>query len=334
MSSPLRRLAALTVLTIVVALSAASPATAQPPAIEAGECLYLVGAPPGAPAAETEETTQGTRIYDGCTLPASVEVDADGPYRVRAWMTEEPSLGPSRNVCELVGRVGHQFVVVEGGEDRLRAWVRVSGTARGLIESTLSSENVQHLARVVVIATELGPDGRPAEVARKVAFAKYTVSNERRRLDESFGVRLDFDARPGATYSVELLLELEGRANVDLIDFGRPGTDRFAGYDQVEACLGRRGSADAAARSLLEQALYRRECYPEIWLPEEQGGRLEEARDLVSLRLGQAESSGAPGIHGAGARRELERADEAIASGDHQRACQALTRAIHALTTP
>lgn len=311
------------------------PAAAQPPVVEAGECLYLVGAPAGAPAAETEERTESSRIYEACTMEAHVDLNRDGENMIQAWMAPDPAAPPVRQNCESTGAVGHLFRISPAAGGPIQATVGVRGRYAFRLEGSGSGDGDRFGAgaRVQVEAGELSSEGELVIIERPVAdFSAH--SDERRDIDDTFGVAIDLLVRPGRTYFLRLALALDATNRVLTADAGSPGSGLGVEYQSIEICVAAASIGTAAGTEALEHALYLRDCYPGIWLPVASGGQLETARDLVATRLLQAEGTGAPGVNIPVARRDLAQADAAIGDGDYQRACRSLVKSLHALTTP
>lgn len=326
------RFRASSVLVPLAVLALAIPAAAQPPEIGAGECLYLVGAPPGAPAAETEETFEESRIYDGCRHPAQVDLNRDAPNSVQAWIEEDPTISGNESYCEVLGVVGHVFATPSDLPVGTRAWVSVSASMAARISGFSTVEDAANLIEPSLRVEEVGPDEavRLAEVPLWCFSA--AVWGDLTRV-ESGGGRVGVEIRGGREYRVSVVVRVRGVGNFSLVDAGRPGEDLGVSYAAIEVCVENPGRS-ASASDDIERDLYERRCYPRLWLPEEVGGRYEEARSLVATRLSQASASGSPGVNEVLARRRLDEADAHSADGDQQKACRALVHALHALTTP
>lgn len=326
------RFRASSVLVPLAVLALAIPAAAQPPEIGAGECLYLVGAPPGAPAAETEETFEESRIYDGCRHPAQVDLNRDGPNSVQAWIEEDPFVTGQESYCRAMGLVGHSFMTAEDLPADTQAWVSVGASLGVRLSLDGATGFTPSSVDLKLRIEEVGSGGR-------IRLAEVTLwrlqANHRGDVTESEegGLRVPFPARPGRQYRIALVMEAAGVGGITLLDAGRPGTELGAHYGFIEVCI-ESPAGGAAGADDIERDLYERRCYPRLWLPEALGGRYGEARSLVATRLSQAVASGSPGVNDVLAERRLEEADAYSAEDQQQKACRALVHALHALTTP
>lgn len=323
---------------LLLVVAAARPALAAAPEVQAGECLYLVGAPIGAAAAASAETSSDHGVLGGCALVATTSVNVGRADSAEA-VFERPLVGFIGD-CTAFAWVGHAFTTdlnVERGDVK----VTLRGNVLGLLRSYGSL--LDGTAAVVTATLELlrrDPESGALTVVASELLVDRTLQFGALSLDEPLARQLTAVVSPGETYVVRLFLQVVGSVGIDIADLGSPGSGRGAWYDSIEVCLSDPSASELQARldALeavdLEERLYRRECMPSTWLPEAQGGRLETARGLAADLLTRATASGAPGVntHVAGAR--LESADAAIASGDYQRACRNLSDTVRALTTP
>jgi hypothetical protein len=297
-----------------------------------GECLYLVGAPPGAPAAETEERVEGSSVETGCTLPHGVDLNRDGENMIQAWVSRDPGVPFGQAVCALEGWVGHELTAVTEAEAPFAAWITMSGGYAGLLENAGGSRT--NTVRLGVRLVE-SPAGERTVVAQQSVYVREVeVANPPVEPAAAFSARLRADLMPGRSYAVELSLWLDGQGAIESLDFGQTGAERFARYDRVEVCSGPASSGASPGTEALERDLYEGRCMPSLWMPADAGGRLDEARDLVALRLSQAAATAAPGVNERVASRRLAEADAQAVGGDYQAACRSLVQGLRALTTP
>lgn len=308
-------------------------AAAQPPVVDSGECLYLVGAPGGAPAAETEERTTFSRVLDVCTQPAQVDLNRDGENMIQAWIDLDPSILPSERACELEGSIGHVFEASGEIDSPVRAWASMRGRVNAEILNEISIFGKTSLFRLRARVIEHSDAGAIVVGEADILEVAATVQ-ETRLIDEEFGASVAFFAKPGRQYGFELGLGLAARHSTLGMDVGHPGTERWARYDSIEICLAASALSGNSQADRIERDLFDRACYPGLWLPEARGGRYESARNLVALRAAQATTPPTVGINEAAARRSIERADAAAEDGDHPRACRHLAQALHHLGTP
>jgi hypothetical protein len=316
-------------LLLLVSLLLPLGVAAQAPVIGEDECLYLTGAPAGAPAAETEETASGFEILEECAADAHFDLNRDRPNQVQGWMSLIPV--PTSRHCVGSGWVGHRFTC--GGARPALATIRASGAWQGLLEGGISNIDRPTNARIDVRLSALGDSGEL--VARERPILSSSEHFGRLVLDSTWGVELQHVLLPGQSDELSVRLELEVWAGFDDLDFGRPGAGRQGvTYDAIEACTSDGPGAGSGSDLALEKALNDGQCLAGIWLPEALGGRLEEARDLVATRVTAAQASGARGVNGRVATMQLLVADAATADGDYQRACRSLSHAVRALTTP
>lgn len=315
-----------------ICLLALEPARAQPPEIEAGGCLYLVGAPSGAPAAETEETFTESRIFDGCVHPARVDHNRDAPNMVQAWIEEDVLVDTGASICELQGAVGHVFRTSADLPEGTRAWISLAASLSGRIRTQHVGQTDGSRLALSIRVEEVSPTA-PLRLSDTELWTFELNRESDSSRAEAGGARVPIHVRGGREYRVALLLHARGSGGFEFVDAGRPGTAYGAAYESIEVCIEQPGHG-ANDSDDIERDLYERRCYPRLWLPESKGGRLEEARDLVATRLSQAVASGSPGVNESVAERRLEEADAHSAAGQYQKACRSIVHALHALTTP
>lgn len=307
-------------------------ASAQAPTVRPGECLYLIGAPPGAPAAATEQAYDGTKVYDVCTHVPHVEVGRDAPHRLTAWMEWLTPSTSDPAGCTALAWSSQEFVIPSDVPSVVS--VGASGDLRGYYRTNRADLSTSPtFVSLTIDLLEVGTDGSERAMVSRSIFRTELNSNEL-VLDEAWAATLQAHAARGGQYRVRLTLMLEaGRFFRDL-DFGTPGSSRGAAIASVEACVIPTGGDQRQVGDEIERDLYEKRCMPSVWLPAALGGRLEEAVALVDARTTSAETSGAPSVNLHVARQRLERARTQQASGDYQQACRSLSDAIHALTTP
>lgn len=313
---------------VVLALSSSLPCLAQAPVVRPGECVYLYGAPPGAPAAATEEFAHGTRVYDLCTYSNAIEVGRDAPHRVTGEIT---LLGGSvPRGCIVTGWSEHRFRV--GGAEPVRVMASAAGDARGVIESLTDGFDPAEVVMTLAVLELRADDSERVLASERVI--RHQVGTSRVVVDDLWGRTLVAHAQPGALIAVRLTLELIARSNFRLIDFGAPGTGRGVGYATVDVCLTSLSQPAAASDLDLERDLYERRCLPALWMPAAHAGRLEQARALVARLVDAAEATGDAGANVVLARSRLARSSEEEGRAEYQRACRSLSDAVRALTTP
>lgn len=206
---------------------------AAPPTIAAGECTYLVGAPPGAPLAPTEERDNGTRVIDVCDAPTShVAVSASIPNAVEV----AASALSGRRQCDMVAWTGHAFTVAGSGPP-VAGHATIEGALQGQIQGSFGGVTQEDRVEVRVEIVELLPElSKEAIVASELVFESKTLGDAPRNYDLSFGRRLDARFTPGRSYVVRLSLNIRVGIFFDF-DFGSPGSGRHARYDSIQVCL-------------------------------------------------------------------------------------------------
>jgi hypothetical protein len=232
----------------IVALGAApSLADAAIPVVDPGDCVYLVGAPPGLPAATDSAVASGTQILGVNRIaltpcaPPSVDVQADtSPHLLQAWIDEPDALGE----CVAIAWTANDFQVGLGvGE--VSGTVTVEGRVTGSLsalnqaggEFWPASSHGRAEVKLEILETSR-PGGQETIVAASTVFEREVFSG-RSSFDERFGRRLEMNLSRGSTYRVRLHLELVGGVLTGS-PFGQeigltPG--RGARYDRIEVCL-------------------------------------------------------------------------------------------------
>lgn len=308
-----------------------SLALADPPAVSSGECLYLVGAPPGAPAAAVEERVEGSRVVPECTVVHGMDLNRDGDNMIQGWTEGRPDTSEAQ--CLLSGWVGHEFTAESAGTPSVQATVTVEGAYDGEIENRFIDLGLGSSARIVLRVVE-DPRTRRVIVAERIVADFHNVMNPPLQPAEPFAAALTTRLRASRPHAAELVLELHGVSQITSLDFGAPASGRFARYDAIEVCVAAPPGAGGTTMADLERDLHERRCMPSVWLPEAHGGQLESAQELVATRLAQVVASGARGVNESVASRRLAEADAHAADGDYQAACRSLSLGLRALTTP
>jgi hypothetical protein len=323
-------------------LSPVLSARADPPVVEPGECLYLVGAPAGAPAAAREQTHEGTRVRDVCNaVDEHVGTNEVGPNSASVFIASP--LGSAERGCEVAAWVGHEFDA--GGTARTTGRITVTGALLGHIaqfntSAAFAGVEGRVAVEMQVVATDPALPSVETILASAVLLERSVTIGEL-DFDEPFSQRLEATFVHGRTYGARLVVTLQGAIGFYDLDFGSPGSGNNVRYDSIEVCLDAppddgalHARFDRLEEDALERALYQRRCYPGVWLPAALGGRAEDARALVATRLADATASGDPGVNVHVARMRLDAADADLASGRYQRACRDLSEGLRALTTP
>lgn len=321
---------AVTSVSILLLLGLARPAWSQAPLVEPDSCVYLVGAPAGAIAAGSESTGAASRIGVPCTMTANATTGADGPNSAQILIQQ---LNPIFDSCAATSATWHEFQVA-GGPSPVTGRVDLAGRIHGAYRR--ATDYVSPLVLIEATLEELDPLRGALELLGRTEIVRWEGASREEELDRDFGVTLTGVFHPGRTYRVSLRLSAEAGQRSDFIDFGPPGTGRGARYDSIEVCLDAPvgGTDDEAALRDLEEKLYLKQCMPTVWLPASQGGRLEEARDLLADLLARATASGDPGVNARVAGMRLASADADILEGSYQRACRNISDGVRALTTP
>lgn len=318
---------------IIVAL--ALPARAvDPPVVAPGECLYLIGAPPGEPAATTEVTGSGTRIYDVCDTAAFAEVGRDAPHRIHLWAVNGLAGSDSRG-CRFEGYSEHEFNV--GGSTPTWVTISASGSVTGLLRnSSVSTNQVPLVVTLQLRAISVSATGdtvlQTTEVLRHAPGSLLGELN----IDDNWSGSLRVLVRSGERLKVRLVLTVEIAGRYQVLDLGAPGSGFGAHYDSLLACTIPLGEAtsEGLATCEVEENLHEKRCLPCLWLPAAQGGHLEEAMSHVFARIAQAAASGDVGANMGLAQDRMSRAEGELARREYQRACRSVSDALRALTTP
>jgi len=383
---------------LVLVLAASVAATV--PVIQEGECVYLLGAPPGGTLAGSEERESAAFVRERCdtnNFDVEAATNRDGENMVQLYLHSE---GTSTSRCQATGWVGHAFEIdARGPRD---VFITMEGIYRGF----LLGSGTQGQAPLFTLAVEL-LKADPSTATKAVAVSSpihESLPVAAARYDEAWGKALSARLEPDSTYWVRMRMEAGTDERNEWVDFGSQGSGNFARYDRIKVCveeppgqeeiLERLNDLEAAvlangsslddlagvvasnsakldglkdqvgansdkldglqaevgdladsidrlsallereAGERIEWELLNKDCRAGLWLPVAQGGRLEEARDLVGGLVAQAVGTGAPGVNGKVATARLDEADHLMAAGDFQKACQRLSDALRALTTP
>jgi hypothetical protein len=321
---------------VLAAFALTFPCLAQavdPPAVQPGECLYLLGGPPGAPAATVEVTNSGTRIYDNCAphVPHA-GVGRDAPHRLTAWAEFQNPAGFENQGCLIQAWSEHEFRVDSDGP----AWIHVSAAGRmtALLRALgASSIDKSVTASLVLELRQQSPDGGDRVIALRPVVERGVVTKEL-VIDDPWGLTLAALVPSGGVYRARLQLEIDVEKFFREADVGSVGSGRGAGYDSIEVCVTPMGNGATGLSSEIERDLHDKRCIPSLWLPAARGGRLEEAHAIVQGLTDAAEASGEPGANTTLARERLQRADDEAGRGQYQRACRSLSDALRGLTSP
>ena len=227
-------------------------ATANAPEVSPGECLYLVGAPPGASAAAEEECHDDADIFEVCLKPvAGSAVNQFGDNMVQAWIERSLSSFDDPNSCRTFAWVSHDFRVPDSLSGPARATVSMEGFYRGVIDSgivySLWWGTFFSGAQLRVDLSEIDPlTGNETVIAEADVFRR-EIPEGILKLEGPFGRRLEATLFPGAIYRVKLYLEVwvelgGGIQNIEQkeVNFGMPGSSPafyFAQYDSIRVCL-------------------------------------------------------------------------------------------------
>lgn len=311
------------------------------PEVRPGTCLYLIGAPAGAPAATTEETVESARVYETCDSIAHLTPHAAGDSRIEAWIEPTNPLGNTAEACLAETAIGHLFSVgaLSGATN---GHVDVTGAYDGFMFTRVDIHTAStSSAKLELLLEEQDPLSLAWITMNSATVFERVVDGQSLEMSGSFARRLDGRFRAGRTYAVRMSLQIGQTRVFRTIDFGSPGSGRNAHYDSIEVCLDAppddsalRARLDALEGDEIEEALYEKECRPSIWKPAANGGRLEEARALVADLITTSVATGDPGVNAHVAQMRLASADDAIAHAQYQRACRSLSDAVRALTTP
>lgn len=332
------RISSLALVGLLVLVSA--PASAAPPIVNPGECVYLYGAPPGAAAATHEDTVSGTRIFDYCGADTYVTTGGTSPTSVEVGLVDLHMT--SDDQCSATAWTGHRFALAPGGAPAL-VRVDIAGSLNGAFLDITSIRN-HELVLSCDVSEVSTTTAVPVAIASAVLMEHAPIPPYLTLPDEPFSSRFEFTALPGRAYEVALRLTGHKLGTGGTIDFGTPGSGRGAHYDSIQVCV-EEPPEDVLRREFatllstlgdddLESRLYARECKPTVWMPAAQGGRLEAARSLAADLLARAVATGDPGVNAHVATQRLVQADDHVAAGQYQRACRSLSEVVRALTTP
>ena len=231
------------------------------PEVPVGECLYLVGAPPGAPAATDEERNGDGGLFDICENPvAGGAANRDGENMVQAWIEKWIDSHPdsAATSCRAFAWVSHDFRVPDAAAGEVRGIIAMEGVYQGIIDSgtvgTFCGDtpifDSGALLRVQLL--ELSDETGGRDVATESVVFSYAFPEGILKPEGPFGRRLEATLRPAHTYRVRLYLEVwvedEGawdpcgfNRNWEEVNFGLPGwygKGKVARYDSIEVCLG------------------------------------------------------------------------------------------------
>lgn len=305
----------------------------DPPVIRPGECLYLLGAPPGAPAATTEVSYDGVIVRDHCSQVPHAEIGRDAPHRITTWMDRRIPLVDEPRGCQVAAFAENEFAVLASDP----AWIQVSasGTIAGQMGDDVPGVGGTSIEAILSLVLEqVAPDGTAVSLSRdEVRHHVIDVTNQL-LVDDSWSGTVSARVAGGGLFRIRLAFELRADGIVSVLDFGTPGSGRGVGFDRVSACVMRLSDGGSTVADDLERDLYDRRCMPMLWLPSNNHGRLDDALMLVSSRIEDALNSGESGTNIPVARARVARATTEIASGQYQHACRSLSDALHALTTP
>ena len=322
------RLHVIAPLALLSALTISESAKAQAPEIRRGECLYLLGAPPGAPAATTQQSYEGTKVHDVTSWTTAVDVGRDAPHRLTAVIRTPPAVSGAPAGAHVTAWSEHEFLLTRTGATLVTAsaWGDIRGAlqAAGLTDGECSVSLALALVHV---------EGGSQRIVAQAEVLRRSTVNALVRVDETWARSLSFIAPVPGTYRLRLTLEIRTELGFRELDFDRAAEGYGAQYAGIEICTTPIATSDEAD-SDLERDLYERRCMPSVWLPAAQGGRLEEAQALVSSLTDRAEVSADDGANIVLARQRLLRAQADAADGKYQRACKSLSDAVRGLTTP
>ena len=318
-----------------VVLSLAVPASAvDAPVIRPGECLYLLGAPAGAPAATTEVSYDGTEFTDTCSHIPHAEVNRDAPHRMSVWIERRNLLPGEPNGCFVAAFSANEFSIPA---DIGAAWLfaSASGDATGLMEGAGAANFDERMrATLELQALAVAPDGSERVLAARNVLEREVSAQAVMSVENRWSSTLSVPVAGGGTYRLRLRLQLQIFHGLVTMDFGTPASGRGAGYDSLSVCVTRMSDGVSPQDDQLERDLYDKRCMPSMWLPAARGGKLDAAASLVDRLTDAAVASGEAGVNAGVARERAARAATEIASGQYQRACRDLSEAVHMLTTP
>jgi len=318
----------------ISSLLLAGACMAAPPVLQPGTCTYLVGAPPGAVLAGSEERFDGSAVEEVCNETPTFGARQFGDNSVQAHLLWPGGAG-SRH-CRVETWVGHRFTV-GGSGGPIRARIDISGFVDGVMGVAIAG-NMTSMTIDAVVA-ELDDLLSTEQVIRRAPLLHRQLETGAAQLNVSSAIdeAVDVTVVPGRTYSVELVLMGHMPSSAHTFDFGPPGTGEGVRYDSIEVCIDPPASdprLDAIADLDLEERLYHRDCFPGIWMPEANGGQLESARQLVVQRIAQAAATGDPNVNARQAQIRVLMANAAMNARQYQRACKNLSDALRTLTTP
>lgn len=114
---------------------------AAAPVVQPGSCLYLVGAPPGAPAAAAEERDGDAGVMTECGISdAGAAINRDGENWIQAW-APSPSFVQLNKSCVAFAWISHDFEVGPGFGAPIKGIVRVMGRYFGKLEHLTRARN-------------------------------------------------------------------------------------------------------------------------------------------------------------------------------------------------
>lgn len=226
------------------------PSIASAPEVDAGKCLYLVGAPPGLPQAADEETDGDAGLFDGCGNPvAGAQINEFGDNMLQAWVGGIAKDRPGNFSCRAFAWVSHAFVAGAGSSAPLEARIQMLGDYNGMIEPGEASDLGELFDTGATLELQLFEEdpatGRYVHITTSPIFVR-EIPEGLLLLDSEFGEALGARLVPGRRYSVRLYLEVwaDGPAlnaqNLprNQVDFGDPFfPNRYANYDSIEVCL-------------------------------------------------------------------------------------------------
>jgi len=218
----------------------AAGASAAVPVIQEGECVYLVGAPPGGQAAADEEKVsgEGWTLESGYSDECGTAIERDGEYMVHAWARMDAVTKPG--ACWLYAWIGNEFQISSVGP-AAPVEVTMEGSFSG------QSYNVGawwgswvagggSLMRAELL--EVDPLSGQEIALGSTGIVQAMHSAYHLMLDEEFGIRLDARLRPGVVYRVRLFLDIHVEGGRTYIDFGHPNyPGGFASYDRIKVCV-------------------------------------------------------------------------------------------------
>jgi len=220
------------------------------PEISPGECIYLVGAPPGAPAAAEEERNGDGGRFEVCTNPvAGGAANRDGDNMVQAWIMRRVNLNFQPDSCRAFAWVSHDFRVPDTTAGPVPASITMEGFFTGVIDSGeffIDYDTFDSGARLWIELLERNPETAGLAMVAEAEVFDREIPEGILELQGLFARQVQVTLRPGAVYQVRLHLEVwVDAAGVDNwvmeeVDFGLPGPigpdTRFARYDSIKVC--------------------------------------------------------------------------------------------------